>query len=156
MDGFAYAAEALSGKFYGAKNQSALDAIIKRLFGWGVVMAVLFTTVYVTGGKSFLALLTSDLSVIDASGDYFMWACLIPVAGIAAFIWDGIFIGITETAGMLMSSMMAAFVFFGVYLTASPYIGNHALWISFILFLATRGIAQSFIYKYKKRKKLQA
>ena len=152
MDGFAYAAEALSGKFYGARNRKALDAIIRRLFGWGIVMAVLFTVVYVTGGKSFLSLLTSDAGVIDASAEYFVWAVLIPVAGIAAFIWDGVFIGITETAGMLLSSMIAAIVFFVIYLTASPLIHNHALWLAFISFLAMRGISQSIIFKLKEKK----
>ena len=152
MDGFAYAAEALSGKFYGARNRRALDAIIRRLFGWGAVMAVLFTTVYVTGGRSFLELLTSDAAVIDASAEYFMWAVLIPVAGIAAFVWDGVFIGITETAGMLLSSMIAAVIFFSIYLLASPHIHNHALWMAFIAFLAARGITQTFIFKVKEKK----
>ena len=152
MDGFAYAAEALSGKFYGARNRAALDAIIKRLFGWGLVMAVIFTTLYLTGGKSFLSILTSDAGVIDASSEYFLWAVMIPVAGIAAFVWDGVFVGITETAGMLVSSMIAAAVFFIVYLTASPYIGNHALWMAFISFLAMRGISQTVIFKIKEKK----
>ena len=152
MDGFAYAAEALSGKFYGAQNRQALDAIIRRLFGWGLFMAILFTTIYVLGGKSFLSLLTTDDIVLEASSEYFMWAVLIPLAGIAAFVWDGIFIGITETAGMLLSSMIAATVFFSIYLTASPYIYNHALWIAFISFLAARGISQTFIYKVKQKK----
>lgn len=151
MDGFAYAAEALSGKFYGARNRCALDEIIRRLFGWGLAMAVLFTSVYMLGGRSFLSLLTSDAMVLDASSEYFMWAVLIPIAGIAAFIWDGIFIGITETAGMLLSSMIAAVVFFSIYLTASPYIYNHALWMAFISFLAARGISQTFIYNVKKK-----
>lgn len=152
MDGFAYAAEALSGKFYGARNRRALDDVIRRLFLWGLAMAVMFTTVYLLGGRSFLSLLTSDVMVLDASSEYFIWAVMIPVAGIAAFIWDGVFIGITETAGMLLSSMIAAMVFFGMYITASPYIYNHALWMAFICFLATRGISQSFIYKVKKKK----
>lgn len=152
MDGFAYAAEALSGKFYGARNRSMLDAIIRRLFQWGLAMAIIFTIVYVSGGKSFLMLLTSDQSVINASSEYFMWAVLIPIAGIAAFIWDGIFIGITETAGMLLSSMIAAVVFFAIYLLLSPSIHNHALWLAFISFLAMRGISQTFIYKVKKKK----
>ncbi len=152
MDGFAYAAEALSGKFYGAQNRPALDAIIRRLFGWGLAMAVIFTVVYVSGGRSFLSLLTSDDVVLDASAEYFVWAVLIPVAGIAAFIWDGIFIGITETAGMLLSSMIAAIIFFVIYTVASPYIYNHALWMAFIAFLAARGISQTFIYNVKKKK----
>ena len=152
MDGFAYAAEALSGKFYGARNRAALDAIIKRLFGWGLAMAVLFTIVYVSGGRSFLSLLTSDAEVINASSEYFAWAVLIPVAGIAAFVWDGVFIGITETAGMLLSSVIAATVFFTIYLSTSPYIHNHALWLAFISFLAMRGISQTIIFKIKEKK----
>jgi len=67
MDGFAYAGEALGGRYWGAKDMAAYHDVVRRLFGWGVIMTLLFTSVYVFGGMSFLSLLTDEPSVVDAS-----------------------------------------------------------------------------------------
>ena len=151
MDGFAFAGEALCGKFYGAENQGAFYAVLKRLFVWGMMVVAAFTIVYLVGGQSFLSLFTNDGVVLSVAAEYFPWAIVIPVAGVAAFIWDGVFIGITETRGMLYSSILASIIFFAVYIVLRPVWHNHALWLAFILFLITRGIVQSVIFKYCKK-----
>mgnify|MGYP000688944813 FL=1 len=71
-------------------------------------MAVLFTLTYALGGNAFLGLLTDDKEVIAVADTYFYWALAVPAVGIAAFIWDGIFIGATATRGMLLSMTAAA------------------------------------------------
>jgi len=111
LDGFAFAGEALGGKYWGAKDMDAYNDVVRRLFGWGALMTILFTVVYVIGGTPFLRLLTDEPQVVEASQTYVWWAYLIPAAGVAAFIWDGLFIGTTQTRGMLVSSAVAALVF---------------------------------------------
>lgn len=147
MDGFAYAGEALSGRYYGAGDMRALRQTTKRLFIWGGAMTALFTLAYAVGGKAFLSLLTDEPQVISAAASYFLWALLLPVAGVAAFIWDGVFIGCTATRGMLVSMFSAAVTFFIIYYVAHDSLGNHGLWLSFISFLFVRGLAQSIIAK---------
>ena len=141
MDGFAYAGEALSGKYYGAGDTKELRITVRRLFGFGVIMALMFTAVYVFGGVGFLHLLTSDGSVVIAAQPYLFWAYLIPMAGMAAFVLDGVFIGLTATKGMLFSTAMAMIVFFVVYYLFWNSFGNDALWIAFLSFLGMRGVA---------------
>lgn len=141
MDGFAYAGEALSGKYYGAGDTKGLRITVLRLFGFGVIMALMFTAVYVFGGVGFLCLLTSDTAVVTAAQPYIFWAYLIPMAGMAAFVLDGVFIGLTATKGMLFSTAMAMIVFFVVYYLFWNSFGNDALWIAFLSFLGMRGIA---------------
>lgn len=143
MDGFAYAGEALGGRFWGAGNMTAFHEVVRRLFGWGALMTVLFTLVYVVGGIPFLRLLTDEPLVVEASRDYVWWAYLIPVAGVAAFVWDGVFIGITHTRGMLVSSLVAAVVFFIAVTLLMPLMGNHGLWLSMLLYLLMRGVVQT-------------
>lgn len=150
MDGFAYAGEALCGRHKGAGNGAALGHAVRRLFFWGASLAVAYTLAYASGGPSFLGLLTDEAEVIRASGPYFPWAVLIPLAGMAAFIWDGVFIGLTATRGMLVSSATAAVMFFVVYGILSTTMGNHALWLAFIVYLAVRGASQTVMYRYKK------
>ena len=141
MDGFAYAGEALSGKYYGAADGEGLRIIVRRLFAFGGLMAVLFTAVYVVGGEGFLRLLTDDTAVIASARPYLFWAYLIPAAGMSAFVLDGVFIGLTATKGMLFSTAVAMATFFTVYFLFWRQLGNDALWIAFLLFLAARGAA---------------
>ena len=152
MDGFAYAGEALSGRYIGARNREAFTDTVRHLFGWGVVMAVFFTLVYALGGNAFLGLLTDDKEVIAAADTYFYWALAVPAVGIAAFIWDGIFIGATATRGMLLSMATAAASFFVLYYGLHPVLANHALWLAFLTYLLMRGVMQTGLSRVVIRK----
>ncbi len=147
MDGFAYAGEAISGRCYGANNQKGLHTVVKNLFVWGAVMTVFFTLLYLLGGEWFLSLLTDEKTVVAAAGEYSLWVLLMPLAGVAAFIWDGIFIGCTKTRGMLQSMFLSSAIFFIIYFAFRQYIGNHALWLAFLSYMLTRGVAQTLLWK---------
>lgn len=147
MDGFAYAGEALSGKYYSAANKLAFDRVYNSLFAWGAIMAVVFTLVYAVGGNGFLMLLTNEAVVVQSAEAYFWWAVMIPIVSVSAFVYDGIFIGLTATRGMLVSSVISALVFFALYLALQSYLGNHALWLAFIVYLGLRGGIQWFLYR---------
>ena len=148
MDGFAFAGEALSGKRKGAGNYVALHATVRRLFRWGAVLTVAFTVVYVLCGQLFVSLLTDDGQVRAASADYLPWAVAVPVFGVMAFLWDGVFIGMTLTRGMLVSSFVATLLFFALYVLLFPVLGNHGLWIAFMVYLLMRGVIQTFWFRY--------
>lgn len=143
MDGFAYSGEALVGKYVGANNRLALYCTVRQLFIWGVGLSTGFTLLYFFGGKSFLGLLTNETSVIREAGNYFYWVLAIPLTGFAAFLWDGIFIGATATRQMFYSMLVASGSFFLVYYSLHEWMGNHALWLAFIVYLSLRGIMQA-------------
>lgn len=145
MDGFAYAGEALAGKHIGADNRPALRTMVRQLFVWGIALAVVFTLIYGIGGEGFLSLLTNEESVITASSTYFYWVLAIPLAGFAAFLYDGIFIGATATGLMLRAMFVASVAFFLIYFGCREAMGNHALWLAFITYLSLRGIVQGYL-----------
>lgn len=145
MDGFAYAGEALAGRYIGAGNKPALRRTIYSLFAWGTGLSLLFTLLYGIGGKEFLELLTNDAGVIEESQTYFYWVLAIPLAGFSAFLWDGIFIGATATRQMLYSMLLASGCFFLIYYVFFPSMGNHALWMAFIVYLFLRGAVQGML-----------
>ncbi len=148
MDGFAFAGEALSGKRKGAGNYVALHATVRRLFRWGAALTVAFTLLYVLCGQLFVSLLTDDGQVRAASADYLPWAVAVPAFGVMAFLWDGVFIGMTLTRGMLVSSFVATLLFFALYVLLFPILGNHGLWIAFMVYLLMRGVIQTFWFRY--------
>ena len=143
MDGFAYAGEALSGRYVGACNLIQLKRAVRALFGWGVGLSLVFTLLYGVGGENFLGLLTNDKIVIETAGHYFYWVLAIPLAGFAAFLWDGILIGATATRFMLWSMLVASGSFFVIYYCFSGATNNHMLWLAFLVYLALRGGMQT-------------
>ena len=151
LDGFAFAGEALGGRYWGARNWEAYLQVVNRLFSWGALMTVFFTLTYVLGGMPFLRLLTDEPDVVETSRQYVWWAYLIPVSGVAAFIWDGIFIGTTQTRGMLLSSVIAAVIFFLCAMLLTGLWGNHGLWLAMVTYLAIRGLVQTMIHQSSRQ-----
>lgn len=146
MDGFAYAGEAMTGRYVGARNNTGLQRMIRLLFRWGWGLSLSFTILYMIGGQDFLGLLTNDTTVIKAAGSYYYWVLAIPLAGFAAFLWDGILIGATATRLMLYSMLVASGLFFLIYYIFYALMGNHALWMAFLIYLSLRGIMQWILW----------
>lgn len=145
MDGFAYAGEAIVGRYYGERNDPMMRRTIKNILLWGAGAAVLFTLLYGAGGKDFLCLLTNESEVITSSSAYYCWVLAIPFAGFMAFILDGVCIGITATKIMLQSIFIASLTFFCTYYLMNDYMENHALWMAFIIYLSVRGNVQAYL-----------
>ena len=154
MDGFAYAGEALGGKAYGARNATAFHETLRRLWMWTLIVATAYTLLYIIGGQWIVGLLTDEPQVIETTRDYLYWAWLIPAAGCVAFIWDGVFIGLTATRGMLVSSFLSALAFFAIchislLFPHSSLPENHFLWLAMVIYLAMRGILQTIWYRLR-------
>lgn len=147
MDGFAYSAEALTGRFIGAKRYDVLSKLIKYLFLWGIILAILFTCIYGFFTDEILQLLTNKVDVITACKEYQVWVLLIPLVGFSAFLWDGVFIGATASKQMRNSMFVAAACFFLIYYSLYNNWQNNALWFAFIFYLGMRGVMQAFLYR---------
>lgn len=145
MDGFAYAGEALVGKHVGSRDNRLLGLTVRHLIYWGTGVALFFTLLYIIGGKGFLQLLTDDMNVINNSSQYYYWVLAIPFAGFMAFILDGICIGATATGIMLRSIFVASIAFFSTYYISDSTMGNHSLWMAFIVYLFVRGSVQAIL-----------
>lgn len=110
-DGFAYAGEALTGRFIGAKDHAMLRESIKWTFIWSMSIALIFIGIYYFAGVPLLHLMTSDSVVVEASHEYLPWLLLMPIAGCAAFTWDGIYIGAAASRQMRNSMLWAVVAF---------------------------------------------
>ena len=147
MDGFAYAGEALCGKAFGGAQRDEFRATVRQLFKWGGVLAVAATMLYYFAGATFLTWLTDASEVVVCAEQYLPLAALIPLLSFPAFLFDGIFIGIAFTSGMLRALLVATGLFFGVHLLLSPYGGNAALWMAFLVYLGARGCVQYWDFR---------
>ena len=146
LDGFAFAAEALVGQALGAKNRLLFRRSVVITSQWGVGSVILMALAFYVFGESIIKVMTTAEDVRLVSYDYLPWMVLAPLAGVAAWMLDGVFIGATRTADM--RNMM--FVSFCIYVIALalllPKYGNHGLWASLIIFSIARGITLGLKY----------
>lgn len=148
-DGFAYAGEALAGKYTGSREYTLLRQSVSTLAKWSAAVALLFVVMYFVAGDAIVRLLTDEAGVRLTAHEYLLWIVTVPLAGTTAFMYDGIFIGQTRTRELLLTMLASAGVFFATYYLLFPSLGNHGLWIAFLSYLALRG-ASLYILWHKR------
>lgn len=114
-DGFAYAGEALTGRYIGAKDSDMLRQTIRWTFIWSMSIALIFMGIYHFAGVPMVRLMTEDVQVVEASRAFLPWLLLMPVVGCAAFTWDGIYIGATASKQLRNSMLWAVVAFAGLW-----------------------------------------
>lgn len=141
VDGFANAAESLSGKYVGRKDMGGLKLSIRWIFIWATILSVLVTLVYVLIPQSLIRIFTNDENLITACIGLFAWTQAAPLINAWCFIWDGIYLGTTATAAMRNSMIISTFlVFVPVFWISSDYLGPHAIWLAMTSFMLSRGL----------------
>ncbi|MCB0397623.1 MAG: MATE family efflux transporter, partial [Flavobacteriales bacterium] len=109
IDGFAFAAESLAGAYYGAGDVPNLKKCVRLNIRWGYGLGLLFSVIFLVFGQEMISWLTDKDEVIIAAGDYLFWLAILPPASTLAFIFDGVFIGITRTRALVVTMLIATF-----------------------------------------------
>ncbi len=146
MDGFAYAGESLSGRYFGAGRIDLLNAVIGRLFAIGIVLSLLAALLFALYPDGLLRFLSSHDEIIAYARQYHLWAALIPLVGFGAFLWDGIYAGTTRSAGLKWSMIGSSIVFFALYYLLYNSLGMTALWVAFDSYLLVRTAILTMIW----------
>lgn len=152
-DGFAFAGEALTGRFVGSGDSLNLRRTVRLTFAWSMGIGLAFVAVYSLWGMPMFRLMTEDESVLNASAAFLPWLALIPIVGCPAFTWDGIYTGATATRQMRDSNIWCAVSFFGVWFLGKTFLdmeGNmpvHLLFAAYYSHLIVRSLYQTFCYR---------
>lgn len=140
LDGIAHAAEALSGKAFGANNKAALLQVVRRTLMWSIVSASLYSLFYFVAGEAIIGLVTSIAPVKSTAIEYLPWMILSPLVSIWCFLYDGVFVGLTRSREMRKVMIVSTLLVFLPVWYLSTGLGNHGLWLAFTSFMAARGI----------------
>ena len=154
-DGFAYAAEALTGRFIGARDSVSLRDCLRRCIAWGTLVSVVFVGIYLVWWRDLVGVFIDHSApnagtIEELAGRYIVWIILIPIASAMPFIMDGIMVGATATRVMRDSMFWATAAYFAIYYACYPLIGNNALWLAFTLYMFLRGVIQFFMTRRLK------
>ena len=146
IDGFAYAAESMVGKYKGANDSFNLNRSVKLSFVWGLILAVVYALVYYIFYKPLLHLFSSDNEVIVFALRYKMWMVVFPIIAFACYIWDGVFIGLLAIKEMRDSMIVALIFFLGLYHFVEMEDPLQGLWLAMFSFLIIRGVLLTFYW----------
>ena len=140
IDGLAFAAESLIGKYTGAQDIQNLKRTTRQIFLWAFLFGGLLMLIFVLFGEHLLHLFTNQMPLIEQAKPYLIWIIIAPVVNVAAYIWDGIFLGATASKALRNSVIISTLLFLSAVYLLIPF-GNHGLWGAYTLLLIARGIS---------------
>lgn len=143
IDGFAYAGEALTGRYVGAREINQLKKAIRVLFVWTFIIAFISTIAYAFAGEPIFRLMTNNAEVLSAAKAYLPWLLAVPVLSCIAFILDGIFIGATASVAIRNTMLLSAASFFVAFFLLEDVLALHALFLAYMVHLVVRTIMMS-------------
>jgi MATE family multidrug resistance protein len=150
LDGFALAAETLTGKAAGARDLRAFDCAAGLSTLWAAGISALLTLLLFAGGGAAIDFLTLDAEVRETARLYLVWAALLPVLSVWCYQLDGIFIGATQSAEMRNAALASSLLFLALWWFFLPY-GNHGLWAALTGFNLMRALTLGYYYPPLRR-----
>ena len=140
IDGFAFAAESLIGKYKGAQDMRNLKKTTRQIFLWAFLFGGVIMLIFVLFGEPLLHLFTDQMPLIEQAKPYLIWIIVASVVNVAAYIWDGIFLGATASKALRNSVILSTLLFLSAIYLLMPF-GNHGLWGALTVLLVARGIS---------------
>lgn len=149
LDGIANGAEALVGQAKGKDDKGRLKKIVSVSLFWTAIFALVYSVLFILFGQWFIEQITSIEDVIHMSQQYLIWIYLLPVIACWCYLYDGVYIGLTEASVMRNSMLASTFLgFFPIWFVLKDG-GNHAIWGAFLIFMALRGVTLAWHFHRK-------
>ncbi len=140
IDGFAFAAESMIGKYKGARDLQNLKQTTRLIFLWAFLFGGVILLILVCFGERLLYVFTDQGALIEQAKVYLIWVIVAPVINVAAYIWDGIFLGATASKALRNSVIVSTLLYLSAVYLLTPF-GNHGLWGALTLLLVARGVS---------------
>ncbi|OHV07668.1 MATE family efflux transporter [Kushneria phosphatilytica] len=150
LDGFANAAEALTGRAAGRHDWADFALTVRTCLLLSLITAGGAALVFAFWGSDLIALLTDLASVRDFADRYLGWVVIMPLIAVWSYLFDGVFIGATATRPMRDTLILALAVYLPVWWLTQPF-GNHGLWLAFTVFTLVRSAGLGGVYLYRRR-----
>lgn len=152
LDGFAHAAEALVGRAWGEGSRAKFRRWVVLTSWWALLASLLYAAIFWLGGGAITGMLT-DIETVRASVGMLMPLVIaLPVVAVWSYQFDGIYIGATAAAAMMVTMGIAFAVYLLVLDPMTSTWGLRGLWGAVLVFMASRGIAQAAWYPFLERR----
>lgn len=152
LDGPAQTAETLCGYAFGARDRRNFRAATWYCLIWAGGMACALSLVIAVAGDTFIGWITVLPDLRQAAGALLPWAVVAPMVAVWAFLLDGVYIGTTQTTTLRNCMFVAAMLYLLTIWLCIDALGNLALWIAMMVFMASRGVLLAALYPGLERK----
>lgn len=147
LDGFAQAAETLTGQAIGARDPRYLRRATRLSALWAIGLAGVMSLLLLAFGPLLLPLFAKSSEVLDMARRFFPWVAATPIIAVACYQLDGIYIGATRGRDMRNAMLIATVIGLAAELIATPLLGNHGLWLALMIFFAMRALPLAAWYR---------
>lgn len=151
LDGFAFAAEALVGQAVGARSRAAMRRAGWLASLWGLATALAMALGFAALGPLVIDVMATDPAVRAEARVFLPYVVAGALISLAAYMFDGIFIGATGTQAMRNTVLLASALYGVMLWLAVPAFGNHGLWAALLLLNALRGLLLALLYPRLER-----
>ncbi len=154
LDGFAYAAEGLSGHELGRRDLQGFYRAVRRCALWSAACAFVLSA-GLLALKPLLVFSLTDLEAVRGLlANYYPWLMAMPLLAAPAYLLDGVFIGASETRHMMVTVLFSLVcVYIPLWYLTLAW-GNHGLWLAFCAFNLSRGISLYLRFRLLSREGL--
>jgi MATE family multidrug resistance protein len=152
LDGFAHASEALAGAAWGRGDRAQFRRWVFQTGYWSVFASVFYALLFWLAGNAITALLTDIEAVRLATGALMPLVIAVPLVSVWCFLFDGVYIGATAAAAMMVTLGIAFALYLLVLDPMTARWGLHGLWSAVLVFMAARGIGQALWYPALERR----
>ncbi|OBZ27134.1 MATE family efflux transporter [Pseudomonas protegens] len=139
LDGLAHAVEALCGHAIGAHDRPALRRSLVVAGGWSLLASLGFAVLFLLGGHLFIEMQTDIPDVRQTAFTYLPYLAVLPLIAVWSYLLDGLFIGATRAREM-RNGMLLTVLLLLPFAWALQGLGNHGLWLTFLLFMFLRSL----------------
>jgi MATE family multidrug resistance protein len=146
LDGFAFAAETLVGQAFGARERPVLRRGVILTSQWGLLTVILMALAFALAGPPLIDLMTTAADVRAEARAYLPWMVAAPLLGLAAWMFDGIFVGATRTRDMRNTMLVSVAIYAASLTVLVPAWGNHGLWAGLMVLFIARGVTMGLRY----------
>lgn len=146
LDGIAHGCETLVGQALGRRDlkeaRTWVRLALMQAFGGAVVSSAVFWVF----GPELIALLTDIERVATTAEAALPWLIALPLLAAGAFIFDGVFIGSTQSVVLRNTMLASALLIYAPALLALHADGNGGLWWALALFFFARSASLAWVY----------
>ncbi len=147
LDGFAHAAETLTGEASGARNRRRFRRAVRLTTLWAGLVSLFFVSLYWIAGSHILSWFSDQVEVLELALEYLPWLVLLPLVSVWSYQLDGIFIGSGNTREMRNTMALSTVLFVAMTWLFLPTFGNHGLYLALTLFMVARAGTMLYVYR---------
>jgi multidrug resistance protein, MATE family len=139
FDGFANASSIAAGRALGERNEKLFSQSLRLSLQWGLGIGITLALVFLAGKQWIYPLFSDQQHIIILTSTYANWLVLFPLAASLGLVYYGVFTGMTEVRFVRNSMILSVLLYLAALFSLQP-LGNHGLWLAFLLFSLGRSV----------------